>query len=323
MEKSLLICLTPVHNEAWILETFLRCTSLWADYIIIADQQSTDGSREIASGFPKVILVDNPSLHYDEVFSQKILVAEARKIAGKKLLFFSDADEFPTSNYAEKLEWHQMITAPGGSVFGFQWINLYPGFEKCWIPEGHLPWAYMDNSIENQGIEMHNPHLRDNEWTGMIKLEQVKVLHYKYTNWLRMKSKNRYYQCLERIKYPAKNAVDIYRMYHQIDNIPNNKITTINQRWFKTYESHKIPVKQLIDEKTNWFDNDIMKLFEMHGHELFKREAIWNKRWKNPYTDPRSLVDRIVHLWLAVTKRHQNRKWVKNIDLLIKNKIWN
>ena len=35
-----IICLTPVKNEGWILERFLKCTSLWADYIIIADQSS-------------------------------------------------------------------------------------------------------------------------------------------------------------------------------------------------------------------------------------------------------------------------------------------
>ena len=54
-----LIVLTPVRNEAWVLRAFLTATSLWADKIIIADQMSTDGSREICKEFPKVILLDN------------------------------------------------------------------------------------------------------------------------------------------------------------------------------------------------------------------------------------------------------------------------
>ena len=58
--KPLLICLTPVYNEAWILPAFLKATSLWADYIIIADQMSTDGSRDIYKDYDKVIMVDNP-----------------------------------------------------------------------------------------------------------------------------------------------------------------------------------------------------------------------------------------------------------------------
>ena len=44
----LMIVMTPVRNEAWVLPAFLESTSRWADYIIIADQMSTDGSREIA-----------------------------------------------------------------------------------------------------------------------------------------------------------------------------------------------------------------------------------------------------------------------------------
>ena len=45
--RPLLVVLTPVRNEAWVLHAFLKATSLWADHIIIADQMSTDGSRDI------------------------------------------------------------------------------------------------------------------------------------------------------------------------------------------------------------------------------------------------------------------------------------
>ena len=54
-----LICLTPVLNEAWILDRFLKCASIWADHIIISDQGSTDGSVEIAKQYKKVIFIDN------------------------------------------------------------------------------------------------------------------------------------------------------------------------------------------------------------------------------------------------------------------------
>ena len=58
-ERPTIIVITPVRNEAWVLRAFLEATSLWADYIIIADQMSTDGSREIAKKYPKVVLIDN------------------------------------------------------------------------------------------------------------------------------------------------------------------------------------------------------------------------------------------------------------------------
>lgn len=42
-EKPIINYLTPVRNEVWILDRFLKAASFWADHIIIADQMSTDG----------------------------------------------------------------------------------------------------------------------------------------------------------------------------------------------------------------------------------------------------------------------------------------
>ena len=47
--RPTMIVITPVRNEAWVLDAFLTCTSSWADYIILADQHSDDGTREIAA----------------------------------------------------------------------------------------------------------------------------------------------------------------------------------------------------------------------------------------------------------------------------------
>ena len=78
-----IIVLVPVRNEAWILRTFLDCASLWADHIIVADQSSTDGSAEIAAGFPKVTVIENPSLVYSEVERQRLLIEAARRFPAR------------------------------------------------------------------------------------------------------------------------------------------------------------------------------------------------------------------------------------------------
>ena len=67
------VVLTPVRNEAWILRAFLEATSLWADHIIIADQMSTDGSREIARSFPKVTLIDNDRQEMHQAATRRLL----------------------------------------------------------------------------------------------------------------------------------------------------------------------------------------------------------------------------------------------------------
>ncbi len=90
MPRPTVICLTPVRNEAWILERFLRCASLWADHIVIADQRSDDGSPEIARRFPKVLLIANDTVGLDEAARQRLLLAAARRIAGPRLLVTLD-----------------------------------------------------------------------------------------------------------------------------------------------------------------------------------------------------------------------------------------
>jgi hypothetical protein len=112
MEKPLLICLTPIKDEAWILERFLKCASVWADHIIIADQGSKDESKEIACRFPKVTLVENNSKTYNERERQELLIREARKISGPRILMTLDADEFLTADFLTSPEWETILQAP-------------------------------------------------------------------------------------------------------------------------------------------------------------------------------------------------------------------
>ncbi|MGB8077207.1 MAG: glycosyltransferase family 2 protein, partial [Gallionella sp.] len=114
--KPKIICLTPVRNESWILEKFLKAASLWADHIIIADQFSDDDSREIAGRFDKVILIRNPSAEFNEPERQRLLIEAARKIEGPRLLITLDADEFLTANFHDSAEWEFIMHAPPGTV---------------------------------------------------------------------------------------------------------------------------------------------------------------------------------------------------------------
>lgn len=80
MTRPLNIVITPVRNEAWVLRAFLEATSLWADYIIIADQMSVDGSREIAKEYPKVILIDNDSAEMHQAATRRLLFEAAKRL---------------------------------------------------------------------------------------------------------------------------------------------------------------------------------------------------------------------------------------------------
>lgn len=316
-DKPTIICLTPVKNEAWILDVFLKCTSLWADHIIIADQNSTDGSIEIAKKFEKVTLIKNNSLEYNEYERQKLLINEARKIKGKKLLITLDADEVFTSGFMETEEWHKILHGDIGDVFGFEWINIMPGCKKAWINEGPFPWAIIDDGSEHTGKDIHSPRIPLKQDAQIIPIKKIKVLHLQYLNWQRMDSKHYYYQCLERIKYPNKTAVEIYRMYHHMYAISKDKLTNFEQNWVADYKNQGIHFDKLPNFNRYWFDDEVEKLFVTHGSSVFKREAIWQSKWS--VKDPRSIFDKMIHVYLKLTQPlHLKNTMVKKIDRQLK-----
>ena len=117
-----LICLTPVRNEAWILDRFLRCARLWADHIVVVDHCSTDGSREIAREFPKVTLVEYDETSFDEPERRRLLIETARSLEPdrQRILLALDADEAFT-----------------------RWDNA-PGCSRCWLDK-YVASGYVDD----------------------------------------------------------------------------------------------------------------------------------------------------------------------------------
>jgi glycosyltransferase involved in cell wall biosynthesis len=330
MKRPTVICLTPVKNEAWILERFLKCASLWADHIIIADQNSDDGSREIAKSFEKVILIDNNSHEYSEYERQKLLVEAARKISGPRLLITLDADEFLTANFMNSPEWLTILNAPIGSVVRFQWANVRPDMVTYWAPPIEFSWGFMDDGSQHVGTKIHSPRLPISQSRTSITLRDIKVLHYQYTDWERMKSKHRWYQCWERINNPNQRAIDVYRQYHHMFAIPAKEIYVIPNEWRSGYEAQGIDMTSIYrPEKFRW-DAEVIELILEYGSLMFKREAIWDVNWlvlseknhSNLLEDPRSNLDKYIHHWLEKTQSFQDRLIVKLISKALRLLGW-
>jgi hypothetical protein len=320
--KPIIICLTPVKNEAWILDKFLQAASLWANYIIIADQQSTDDSKRIAMRYPKVIWVENTQTEYNEVDRQKLLLAEARKIEGKKLLIALDADEFFSDDFIESNDWRKMLESRPGTVFGFKWINLLPGLKKGWITQAYYPWAYIDDGRGHIGKQMHSPRIPYSPDDDLVKITDFAVFHMQYVNWKRMESKHRYYQCLERLKYPDKNYIDIFRQYaHMYQS--RRKSVNIHSSTFNFLIKNNIELKKINTKSNYWFDNEVENLLIKYGTEYFKKVNIWNINWSKRlgneiYTNPQNIIEKIIFTWFRCTRTYQDAKLVKRIDEFIR-----
>ena len=320
------ICLTPVKNEAWILDRFLACASLWADHIIIADQMSDDGSREIARAHPKVTLVDNRSAAFNEPQRQQLLLDAARRIEGPRLLVALDADEMLTANVLTSPEWNRVLDAPPGTVIRFRWVNLRPGARSYWSPAYRFPWGIVDDGSGHVGREIHSPRIPAPPGAPEIALDEIKVLHYQYTNWARMRSKHRWYQCWERLNNSARHPIDIYRQYHHMYAIPRRDIHPVPAEWMAGYEALGIDMSRVTREDGYWWDRELASWLVEHGPATFKREAIWevdSPAWKVrignlPLTDPRGAADRLFQKWLAMTQPVSGTRLVRALDRVAK-----
>lgn len=319
-----LICITPVRNEAWILDIFLKCTSLWADHIIIADQNSTDGSREIAEKYPKVILIENNTEEFNEPERQKMLIYEARKIKGPKILFALDADEIFTANFMKTKDWQQILESRPGEVFGFQWANVLPNRKSYFPSDFYYPWVVNDDGTEHKNYvrEIHSmripyPISAD---LGYYKVNDFKVLHLAWIYEARANSKNRFYQCLSTLLDPNTNFVSLFRSHQR----HREKILPLS--WTKDYEKDTLSLFDMIsfNEKIFWFDNEVIRLFVEHGIEKFKYLNIWEKKWmfqmkdKLIINDPRQFCIKPIHQYLRITKKYYPSVFLKLVDKLIK-----
>ena len=252
--KPTIICLTPIRNEAWILDKFLKCTSLWADYIIIADQMSTDGSREIAQKYPKVILVDNNSTTFNEPERQKLLINEARKITGRRLLITLDADEIFTPNVLISPEWHTILNSKPGTIFQFQLANIRPNFQNMWLVN-HFSWGFMDDGSEHiTNGKIHTSRIPLPSSSDTVSLNEIKVIHFQFTAWKRMQSKHRWYQCYEIINISDKSPLNIFRMYHHMYGLAKEQLVPIPPEWIKGYNDLGIDITSVYSEHLNYFD---------------------------------------------------------------------
>lgn len=315
--RPMVICLTPVKNEAWILERFLSCASLWADHIILADQGSTDQTRQIAARFPKVRVIDNPAREYGEGERQKLLLEAARAISdgGRgRLLLALDADEFFTADSLASSEWDTMLRSPPGTVFSFHWINVEPGFRVAWDSSLEFAWGFMDDGSPHEGRPIHSVRVPTPAGSPRVSLRDVRVLHYQFTDWRRMESKNRYYQMWERTHRPTRPSASIFRQYHYMYAVPEAQKVEFAPLWIAGYEARGIEMTNVPAAETYWYDRECLAWLMQWGPEYFAELNIWGVDWNDLYgrihggrplralDDPRSLEQQADQRWLMETQ---------------------
>lgn len=327
------VCITPVKNESWLLDFFIRAASNWADHILIADQLSDDGSQSIAERYPKVTLIANPSITFNEPERQALLISEARKRWPDAVLMALDADEALTPNVCTSPEWKAAIAQPPGTVLRMRWVNVRPGFESCWRPPRQRFFGYVDDGEPHAGQLIHSPRVPIPARAKFFDLENVEVLHFQYVDEERMQSKHRWYQCYERTIAPTRSATKIYRQYHHMDAIPDSWNDSLPPTLWEELTDQGANIATIAIGGPYRWDRDVLELFRQYGPGAFRREDIWRAPWKTlrsslgldaeayPVDDPRSQRDISIQNWLRRTQRLRRWPHIRLADAFL-DLIW-
>lgn len=282
-----IVVLTPVKNESWILHQFLTVTSLFADCIIIADQQSTDDSVAICNKFEKVVVVPNPNEKYDEADRQLLLINKARTLfTGQKILLFTlDADEIISYQALQCNNiWNAIRLSKPGTSFSFEKPDVLPGSTKCirW-ENNYFPLAYVDDGSVHSPQKIHSRRIPASKFGEDVKIDEIKVLHFGFARPNVQSAKMRYYSMLENIN----NTSPFYRrrrIYHSYFD-PYTFYSTANiqivpEMWLKDWGKRSVDLFNLVDPVYSWHDQKSLQLFKKYGSSRFYFDDIWDFEWK-------------------------------------------
>ncbi len=281
--KKKIIVLTPVKNEAWILNSFLAVTSTFADHVLIADQNSTDGSLEIYPNYRKVVVIENNNPDFNEAERQMLLLDKARQMYGvNNILLGLSADEILAFNALQTYDWQRMLTAKPGTVLYFDLPSLYKDASTVirFFNEG-WPFGYVDDGAEYFPDEIHSTRIPNPPYAEKLRLHQIKFIHYNTIRLDAAASKLRLYGIIENIRN-TKNLRHRLRMYNSRMDASKigDAVEQTNEEWLVGWERRGIEVRSFPTTKYYWYDYYCLELINENGVGRFVFDDIWNFDWE-------------------------------------------
>jgi len=326
------LCLTPTKNEAWILRHHLAAAGTWAARTFVADQLSTDASREIIRSTPQAELLCNDSPTYDENARQKLLLTAARKVPGKRILFGLDADEALSANATSTREWKMIQEAAPGTVLRFRWVNILPGFQTAWIPPNLIACGFVDDGSEHQGRRIHSSRVPHPPGAPTLDCREIVVLHFQFVAWQRMASKQRWYQAWEHFGHGIKRPLAIFREYNHMHGSWNKEeIFPVEPEWLAGYDDRGIEYRKLKSEDVTWWDREVLEFMAKAGTQRFRRINLWEQDWNRmaalagvagDFSDPRNSYERVVHRLLKSSQGHRGSVFTRGLEHLLRRQGW-
>jgi glycosyltransferase involved in cell wall biosynthesis len=276
-----IVVMTPVKNEAWILERFLSVTSQFADYIIIADQNSTDESKAICKKYPKVILIENKSEKFNEAERQLLLLRTARELISEpKILLALDADEILAADAIKTQSWQTMLKAKPGTVLYFEKPDLFISTHQCVRTGIMTPLGYVDDGSEHKPVAIHSCRVPVPDYADRLHINDVKILHYALTRLDAHAAKIRLYSVLENVLEIGHPIGRRYRYKSKQNYNKLGKVVAAPNEWFTDWEDMGIDMHTIVHQKYYPYDFEVLRYFHKYGVQRFWTEDIWKNDWE-------------------------------------------
>ncbi len=273
--------LTPVKNESWILDRFLAVTSQFADAIIIADQRSTDASREICRRFPKVTVVDNPDPDYNECSRQQLLIAVARdRIPGPKILLALDADEILAADSLASPAWEDVRRAPPGTALYFEKPDLLSPPTR-YRPSGPFPLGYSDDGRCHDGPFIHSTRIPTGGPIPRLEVPEIRFLHLAMTRPEEFFARMRLYSAMENVK---RTKTAFQRLAYYSPGIIQHRLDAAARPtpscWWQGWQNEGIDLLHSRSDSDNQFNREVLRLFAQYGERRFYWDDVWGFDWE-------------------------------------------
>ncbi len=302
------IALLPVKNEAWIIEHTLASLSGFCDVILVNDQQSIDGTREIAARFPKAVWIESAESHICEQARWRLWDV-ARDYDGTNLVWCTDADELVSPKLARRFIDEHRAELTGGAVVDSLYCHFWnspdryrTGLGGAYAP--HLkPIAIVDDRRANydrsRALPLHEERVPIAAGARRVKAEHLPVLHLQWLLPNRSQMRQAWYRCREWMQ-GGRTAASINEQYAR--TLPERYVPTaaVPPEWI---DDVTLP-ETSVDAQPSWHEADILKWFDERGLAFFEPVEVWGVRrlrqefrkrmGRNPRPDRSYLPSRVV-----------------------------
>lgn len=281
----------PTRNDAWILPTVLSTVSLWADQIIVADENSWDSTEDVCKRFPKVQFLKFEPKEFNESNRRQVLLDAVRQWDGENLIFALDSDEIITAEILKTSEINKLVNLmkPGMSA-KLQWIMLWKNarqYRNDNLPEwsaNFKQFVYWDNrKVKFENVKMHSSRVPESLMENVVTFSGFRVLHYAFADWERMLAKQAYYLALEKTMGSTQHPYLLNRKYRWFYNQPASGIVVkdLPGAWIDPFNKQGIDLSMNFPkEDLYWYEAEVLRFFQKYGLENFKHLNLWYTEWE-------------------------------------------